>query len=152
MRPLVLLLILVLIAAGVYFAFKFEGSGVQAYEFNGQVQKVDGSTIYLYGTYNSAANPELRGADQAREVKIKTNPQTKFVKTVLYRPANFVKLVQSGKTLDPNTFRREVKVGALADFKDGGVREATALSESNIYNKSSFTADSVTYYQVADEK
>jgi len=144
-RILIIVILLAVIAIGV-FAYYRHGSSVKAYQFTGSVEKVGGNTIAMHGNYNIPEKPELKNQTKAFDAKVKVNEDTKFVRITIHRPKNMAEMIKAGKFVDPEKLKQEVGVGSLADLSSGNVEGATVESESNIYYRRTFTAQSITYY------
>lgn len=149
-RRLIWVILILILAGLLVFFFLGRRSSVQAYEFNGSVQKVEGQTVFMRGNYNAPDHPELRGGDRTLDAKVKVNKDTKFIQIAIYRPADLNEQIKNGKVVDPSEFKREVKTGSLEDLAGGNVQGAVVESAKNIYGRSSFTAQSITYYFPVD--
>lgn len=146
------IIILAVIAGGLLLVQEYywggRPQGADAYEFNGQIEKVSGDTIYMKGNYSSPAHPEWAGPDNAVSVRIKVASDTDLIKVIIYRPRNF----DPAKFIDVGKLRQEVMLGSIDDddLVSAGSFYTVVRTETNIYRKTRFTAEAVNYYVAVD--
>ncbi len=112
--------------------------------FQGQLREVEDNSFFLEGAYLVDDKP-IDVANR-KGVWILIAPETKFNKIVWYMPTD-EELAKTGGRWNPSDLKKEQREGGMGDLLKaaGSGLTITATSNKNIYNKSSFRADSIEY-------
>lgn len=145
---LTLTLALLFLIAG-FFVSKFFLNRITAKEFVGNIQKIEGNTIYVKGLYVVPEKPEL--ADQQRgftqEVQVLVSQDTQLIKIVLHMPT-IEELKKTNGRWDPNKLPKEevpANIEELTNKKEGLIIHV--LTKNNIFKKSKFVAKRIEFVQ-----
>jgi len=138
---------LVLAVAGFFVSRFIFQKRIEAKEFIGQVQKVEGSSVFLKGIFVTPDKPELARNGFNENVEIEIGPATQIVKIVMYMPT-LKELEKTGGRWNPAELKREEKPGAIIDltYKKEGLT-IRVVSETNIFNKSKFIPQRIEYVE-----
>lgn len=148
-RPKFLIIVLVvLVLIGFLIMYFVKGSSVKAYEFLGQIDRVEGNNIYMHGNYLGPNHPEFSKPENAVDVKVIANSSTDLVKIVIYKPVSS----KNDRFRDPKNLKKETMIGSIEDLASGKVVDATIITDKNIYGKTKFSASNISYYWLVEVK
>jgi len=119
----------------------------QVFDFAGQVTASGQDYLVLNGVYDALDHPELSRADQKRDVTVRVNPQTKYLKTVLQLPSAEEINAQHGAFRADQLKKEESSVDFQTFMQDVTTNKIIieAVSVQNIYNKQEFIASEFSY-------
>jgi len=112
---------------------------VQANQFNGQIQSIEGDKILAKG-YLTSSSGEL--VNEEKSVKIEVNNDTEL-KKIIWHMLSSQELAKRDGKWNSDELIKENQVGSMDDLSPGVSIEVK--SKANIFDKSSFKADSVQY-------
>ncbi len=136
---LALIIVLAVIAGGLIY-WQSDQPKVSAYEFVGQVNKIDGNTVSMNGAFVIKDHPEL-GKKDSLGVDVSLTANTKFQKTVLYLPTTTT-------TFTTADLKKDIKTVSLDEFKTDLTNNKVNISvhsDKNIYNSQTFSASGIDY-------
>lgn len=132
-------------------AFNFWMNRVVADNFQGQLQEVKGTKLYIDGIYalgDNLINPEII----IKGVEVSVTSETRFIKTLWYLPS-MEELKKTKGRWNPDEIRKEQVEGSLDDLfkqQNRSPISVRVISEKNIYNLVGFEAGSIEYVKMVD--
>jgi len=152
-KSLLSFLIIAVVGGSVFAALSFyqqkkEQNREHATIFRGTVQKIEGNSVTVKGTYDIAGKPEYAKAEEAREVTLDLNNPVKFVRVVrsLPPPAELEKLGTYQYDQFPME-RQEVNFEQLlADLDEYEGLPLKITSTDNIFAKKKFAPSEIEYH------
>jgi len=116
-RKLAYAAIILVIAIGLFLSVWRYINRTQSHQFEGQVLKFSNDELELFGTYLIDNKLNMSDFANPKNVRVKINPNTKFLKTVLYMPT-LEELKNSKGIWNPANLKQELQTGTLNDFKN----------------------------------
>jgi len=154
-KAVLTVLIVLLVAAGVYLIVSREQTSPSVFEenldsreFHGWIAGVDeeNSTISLQGSYIVEGRDDLLDNENSQAVEVAIVPATQIIKVIWNVPA------EDGSELDgsyvPDESQYEETPGNFADLINKIGAPVAVLTETNIFGKSQFTASVLKYQEV----
>lgn len=139
-KKFLIIALIIFFAAFLVWNWRFQDR-VQAKEFVGHVQEVQGNSIMAQGVFILLTRPENSDYKNNKKAEILVTPETKFTKTIWYMPKPV-----TGASFDPDKIRKEEVPGVLSELTQNVVgMPIRVLSSKNIFNKAKFTASEVQY-------
>lgn len=119
------------------------GTEQTSHKFIGQVTKIEGNTISARGIFFLDSSGKI-GSGGVQDVTINTLPDTRFVKTLVYREKAVV-----GQAWDPSKLRKQEVSSSLVGLSELATKinglDITVVTNNDILNETAFTANSITY-------
>ncbi|MBI2068786.1 MAG: hypothetical protein HYT67_01635 [Candidatus Yanofskybacteria bacterium] len=143
-RGLAYAVIIFVIAAGFIWGIWRYANRAQSHQFQGQVVKFSNDELELFGVYLIDGKPNMSDFANPKNVRVKINPNTKFVKTVLYMPTR-EELNTSKGIWDPAKLKQERQTGSLTDFKNTEGLGVVVKTPKNSMGNSMLVASEISY-------
>jgi hypothetical protein len=118
-----------------------------SHKFVGNVEKIDGNMIYLFGHYILDSSGKFSSTKFTNKIKITADNNTKFKKTVIHRTNT--KPTKTAVPLDFSKEKQEIIDDSLAGFQKTANEihglDLIVTTKDNILNARSFNADTISY-------
>jgi len=134
----IIMAVLIILAVVAYFVFPFgeKAEEVEAYEFFGQVQNVEGDIVYMNGQYMNTATIFI--GEEVVSVQVEITPETKLIKELIYLP--------NDELSDPGELQREVVEGSVNDLiENEALGFITIKTNENILGDLNIVASEINY-------
>ena len=145
-KILLLVFLLVAVAITVFVFFEMSSSSVKSHTFYGSLVETGPDYLIVEGTFETESD---FAAVSPKKVKIKINSDTEFIKEI-WHMLSAEESAKLGGRWSPDDLEKERIAGSLDDLKNtpGSGLPIKATSKRNIYNKSSFKADTIEYLRM----
>ena len=134
--------ILVLLLLGAWYISYKPGEKIKVYEFAGNMERMEGDTVWLKGNYSSEEVQGLSGPENELVMEVKFTPDTKAEKVTWVFPPE----AEKTGIYDFSLATKGTVEGSLEDWKALGLNGMIVRSEKNIYGKTQMEAASFRYF------
>ena len=133
------LIIILLVAVGGWYGWRIKHQGPakpESYRINGQTVEVsDTGIVTVSGYYAGEDDVPIGLPKEPSIVHVKTDANTKIIKTLLYLPGA-EELKATGGRYDPSKLKRETAPNTIVDLKKSGRGTVVTITfNADIYNQ-----------------
>jgi hypothetical protein len=147
MNKKIILIAALVILLGASFWFMLTQERVKAYEFVGDVEKIEGSEILMEGLFVVEGRPDLASDKNRNQATVVLNQDTKYMKEVIMLPKPS-DLESPDATFKVDDLKKETIQVTLEQLRQDLELEPVGVrvkSDKNIYGKRKFQASEIFY-------